>query len=115
MMDKYTEKRPWGKFEKYIENQVCTVKLHFIEPGQEWSLQYHQKRDEFLKIIQGKAEVTIGDKKIEADQNNEFFVPRKTKHRIKAKDGLVKVLEISTGDFDENDIVRLEDKYHRGN
>jgi len=112
-MDKYTEKRPWGKFEKYIENKDCTVKLHFIEPDQEWSLQYHKERDEFLKIIQGKAEVTIDDKKIIANENDEFFVPRETKHRIKAKDKLVKVLEISIGNFDEKDIVRIEDKYNR--
>jgi len=112
-MDKYTEERPWGKFEKYVENEVCTVKLHFINPNQGWSLQYHKKRDEFIKIIQGQAEVTLGEEVKQAQENDEFFIPKETKHRIKAGQELVKILEISLGEFEEEDEVRLEDKYGR--
>lgn len=112
-MDKYTEKRPWGKFERFCQNELCTVKIHFIEPNQEWSLQYHNQRDEFWKIIKGKAKVTIDDKVIEAKENDEFFCPKGIKHRIKAKDELVKILEIAFGDFSEDDIVRVEDRYNR--
>ncbi|MFH1656830.1 MAG: phosphomannose isomerase type II C-terminal cupin domain [Candidatus Nealsonbacteria bacterium] len=110
---KYIEKRPWGKFEKYVENKVCTVKLHYINPNQEWSLQYHNKREEFYKIIEGSAEVTIGNKIIKAKKDDQFFVSKKTKHRIRAGKELVKVLEICFGKFDEKDEVRLEDKYNR--
>lgn len=112
-MDKYTEQRPWGRFEKYIENQTCTVKLLFINPGEELSLQYHKKRDEFIKIIQGQVEVTLGEEIKQAQEDDEFFIPRETKHRLKAGQKLVKVLEISLGDFEEEDEVRLEDKYKR--
>jgi len=112
-MKKYTEKRPWGRFEKYVDNKSCTVKLLFINPGEKLSLQYHRKRDEFVKIIQGGARAIIGDKKIEARENDEFFIPRGTKHRVEAGKKLVKILEISFGKFEEKDEVRLEDKYNR--
>lgn len=112
-MKKYTEKRPWGKFEKYTENEKCCVKILFVNPNEEFSLQYHEKRDEFWKIIQGTAEIVIGDKKTQAKENDEFFIPAKEKHRAIAGAGVVKILEISFGDFDENDIIRLEDKYSR--
>ena len=112
-MKKYEEKRPWGRFERYVENSNCTVKVLFIEPGEEFSLQYHKNRDEFLKILQGEAEVAIGDKKIPVKEGDEFFISRETKHQVAAKDTLVKILEISFGEFDENDIVRLKDKYNR--
>lgn len=112
-MKKYTEKRPWGKFEQFCLNEVCTVKLHYIKPGEMWSLQYHQKRDEFLKIVQGQAKVTLGDKVTQAKEGDEFFVPRKTRHRVEAGSERVKVLEISFGQFEEGDEVRLEDKYGR--
>lgn len=114
-MKKYMEKRPWGKFERYVDNKACTVKLIFINPGEEFSLQYHNQRDEFWKIIKGRAEITLDDKVIEAKESDEFFCPRKTKHRIRAKDELVEILEIAFGDFSENDIVRIKDKYGRAN
>jgi len=113
-MEKYTEKRPWGKFEEYVNNESCTVKILFIASGEELSLQYHQKREEFWKILQGEAEITINDKIIKGKEDDEFFIPKKAKHRIKTKKG-VKILEISLGRFDEKDEVRIEDKYNRKN
>ena len=112
-MKKYTEKRPWGRFEQYVKNQLCSVKILYVEPNKELSLQYHIKRDEFLKVLQGRAEFIINNKTVKAKEGDEFFVSRKTKHRIIAQKELVKVLEISFGKFDEDDIVRLEDKYNR--
>jgi mannose-6-phosphate isomerase-like protein (cupin superfamily) len=112
-MDRYLEKRPWGRFERYCHNQICTVKLLFINPDEELSLQYHKKRDEFIKIIQGRAEVTLDEVITEAKEDDEFFIPRGAKHRIKAGKELVKVLEISFGEFEEGDEIRIEDKYNR--
>ncbi len=113
-MKKYLEERPWGKFEQYAKNQSCTVKILFVKANEELSLQYHFKRQEFWKIIKGKAEITIGSKIIKAKENDEFFIPQKTKHRVKTKKEGVNILEISFGKFEEKDEVRLEDKYKRG-
>ncbi len=107
-MNKYSENRIWGKFEKFCENENCTVKILFIEPNKEISLQYHHQRDEFWKIIQGKAKVWIDDKIIDAKENDEFFITKKTKHKVRAKSELVKILEISFGKFDEKDIIRIK-------
>ncbi|MBW2970443.1 phosphomannose isomerase type II C-terminal cupin domain [Candidatus Woesearchaeota archaeon] len=112
-MEKYKEERPWGEFEQYCKNQQCTVKIITVKPQEELSLQYHNHRDEFWKVIKGKAQITLGDKIIEAKEGDEFYIPKKTKHRITTQESQVKILEISFGEFDENDIVRLEDKYKR--
>jgi len=113
-MKKYTEKRPWGSFEQFCENEVCTVKIITVNPEEELSLQYHRHRDEFWKIIKGEAMIVIGDEIHNGREGDEFFIPRMTRHRIKTRNSLVKVLEISFGKFDEGDIVRLENKYKRG-
>jgi len=105
--------RPWGRFEQYCDNEKCTVKIHFFKPNEEWSLQYHYSRDEFWKIIKGNATVMVGDKEIKAKEGDEFFCKRGEKHRIRAGKTPTEVLEICFGDFDENDEVRLEDKYKR--
>ena len=109
----YSEKRPWGSFEQFCENQKCSVKILLIKPNQELSLQTHKYRDEFWKIIQGNVKIEVGNKVIKAKENDEFFISKNTKHRASAGSKLVKILEISFGKFDEKDVIRLEDKYMR--
>ncbi|MEO9741382.1 MAG: CBS domain-containing protein [Ekhidna sp.] len=110
---KYTEERPWGGFVQFCENKLCTVKLINVNPNEELSLQYHRSRNEFWRVVQGKGQVIIGRKKLEANPGDEFSVPAKTKHRIMTQEFPLQILEISYGIFDEKDIVRLIDKYHR--
>ena len=116
-MEKYDKKivvhRPWGKFEQFCINEKVTIKIHTVKPNESMSLQYHDNRSEFMKILKGKAKITIGDKIIDAKEGEEFFIPIKVNHRIASLEQPLEVLEIAFGDFDENDIVRLEDKYNR--
>lgn len=113
MTTPYEETRPWGNFVEFVKNQPCTVKIITVEKGQAFSLQYHESRDEFWRIISGKGLATVGDQKKEIAVGDDYFVPRKSLHRIEAVDEPVVLLEISYGNFDEEDIVRIEDKYDR--
>jgi len=109
----YSVIRPWGSFEKFNENEQCTVKLLYIKPGSRLSLQYHNKRQEFWKIIKGSGTVEIQDKKSTLSEGDNIFIPSGAKHRIQAGNSGCTVLEISYGSFDEDDIVRIEDDYNR--
>jgi len=106
-------KRPWGEMEQFTLNKKTTVKILIIKPKQAPSVQYHHKRAEFWKILEGNCKVRKGKKIISAKPGDEFFLPKKTVHSVTALSKKVKILEISTGFFDEKDIVRLEDKYGR--
>lgn len=110
---KYIEQKPWGQFEQFTHNEPVTVKIITVNPHEALSLQYHNNREELWKIILGKGEVTVGNVTSQAQEGDEFFIAQGQKHRIQTNDSSIKVLEISFGDFDESDIVRLEDKYHR--
>lgn len=112
-MEVYTEKRPWGSFEKFNENERCTVKLLYIKPGSRLSLQYHNKRNEFWKIVKGSANVEVQNKKSSLMEGDDIIIPSGARHRIQASNSGCIVLEISYGSFDENDIVRIEDDYDR--
>ncbi len=112
-MDIYVEDRPWGKFEKYVENQKCTVKTLYLKPNSQTSLQYHDKRDEWWKVIKGSVLIIVNDEKHKLIENDSFFIKRKLKHQIINLENPSMVLEISMGEFDEEDIVRLEDIYNR--
>jgi len=112
-LDIYQEERPWGFFRRFTNNTLSTVKIISVKPNEELSLQSHNKREEFWRVIKGDGIFEIGDKKYIVEIGFENYIPLQVKHKMKAgRDGM-EVLEISLGEFDENDITRYEDKYGR--
>jgi mannose-6-phosphate isomerase-like protein (cupin superfamily) len=112
-MDIKNDDRPWGSFRQFTHNEATTVKILRVDDGQRLSLQYHNERSEFWVVLSGNPKLTIGDKIEQAKKGDEFFIPAKTKHRIEAPNGKVEMLEIAFGNFNEDDIVRIDDAYGR--
>lgn len=106
--------KPWGKFEQYTFNLTSTVKIITVKPGGILSSQYHHGRDEIWVTLDPGARVQIGEETLYPDSGEKLFIPRETVHRLSAPgEDPVRILEISLGQFDEEDIVRLEDVYGR--
>ena len=60
------------------------------------------------------AKVQLGEDVLEPEVGEKVFIPRGTVHRLAGPgDREVRILEISFGEFDEEDIVRLDDVYGR--
>jgi mannose-6-phosphate isomerase-like protein (cupin superfamily) len=113
-MKSFTEQRPWGSFVRFLTEPASpVVKLLYVNKGESLSLQFHHKREEFWRVISGHPEITIQESVFSAEPNQEFVIEKEARHRISAPHDDIVILEISTGEFDENDIVRLEDKYNR--
>ena len=107
------EVRPWGNFERFTLNEKTTVKIVTVKAGEAISLQTHEHRDEFWRVLSGSGSIQIGEEVHQAHPGENYFSKRGGKHRVEGgADGLV-FLEIAFGDFDEQDITRLEDKYGR--
>lgn len=107
------EERPWGNFERFTLNESTTVKIVTVAPREAISLQTHEKRDEFWRILSGGGEITIGGTHAKAEPGQQFFSPRGGEHRVEAGPSGLSFLEIAFGDFNEHDITRLEDRYGR--
>jgi mannose-6-phosphate isomerase len=107
------EARPWGKFERFTLNEPCTVKLVYLDGDKRLSLQYHNNRTEFWKVIRGPVKVQIGNDTKMLQTGESIIIPKKAIHRLIGVGTDSIILEISTGEFDETDIVRLEDDYKR--
>jgi mannose-6-phosphate isomerase-like protein (cupin superfamily) len=112
-MNIINDKRPWGSFRQFTHNEISTVKILSVNVASRLSLQYHEKREEFWRVLSGNPIVVIGEKTIKASPGDEFFIAKKAKHRIEGKENDAQILEISFGDFDENDVVRLADDFGR--
>jgi len=107
------EVRPWGNYERFTLNENTTVKIITVSAGEAFSLQTHANRDEFWRVVSGSGTITAGEGGNEARAGDTFFIKHGVVHRAEGgPQGLV-FLEIAFGEFDENDITRLEDKYGR--
>jgi mannose-6-phosphate isomerase len=105
--------KPWDSFEQYTHNMLSTVKIITVQPRAALSLQYHHSRDELWVVLDAGAKVELDERVIHPQGGDRIFIPRMTTHRLSAADVPVRILEVSFGEFHEEDIVRLEDVYGR--
>ena len=109
--------RPWGSYLLLAGGSSWQVKRINVNPGSSLSLQKHNFRTEHWIIVSGKALVEI-DKEVKTLQKNEStYIPLGSKHRLSNpyKEPLI-IIEVQSGTYlGEDDIVRFEDIYGRGN
>ena len=109
------KERPWGRYKEYARNEMCTVWVVEMKPGETGSLQTHANFDELWVMLTGGAEVTVGDVVTQAKAGDEFSIPRGTKHRLSNNtDHEIRMFEVAYGDVQDEDKVRYDDKYNRG-
>jgi len=107
------DERPWGSFERFTDNEQTTVKLLHVAAGKRFSLQRHAKRSEFWRVVEGSGTVTLDEGAREVTVGDQVFIPVGGIHRLEGGEKGIVVLEIAFGEFDENDIERLEDDFGR--
>ena len=107
--------RPWGEYVIISSDEGYQVKVITINPNSRLSLQKHKHRAETWFILDGSANITIGDVSFIGHAGQSFYVPVGVVHRIGASNQTVRFLEVQTGSyFGEDDIERLEDDFGRG-
>jgi mannose-6-phosphate isomerase-like protein (cupin superfamily) len=135
--------RPWGGFYALQESQaVMFIKLHFPEhqklladglplkpkvlmvaPGKRLSWQYHHRRSELWRVVEGPVGVVMS----ETDEENEpkhyqtgelITLPKGVRHRLIGLENTGIIAEIwqhtdPQNPSNEDDIVRLQDDFGR--
>lgn len=111
----YSEDRPWGRFENFMEEENYKVKRLTVHPKSRLSLQSHRHRGEHWVVVRGPATVRIDDSTKVLESNEGCFIPQGSKHRLEnPNDHDIVVVEVQYGDyFGEEDIIRYEDDYKR--
>ncbi len=107
--------RPWGWFESLAIGDRFQVKRIVVKPGGILSLQSHKYRAEHWVVVEGTAEVTVGDEIQSVAENQSVYVPLGAIHRLKNPGNEnMTLIEVQTGSYlGEDDIVRHEDLYAR--
>jgi mannose-6-phosphate isomerase-like protein (cupin superfamily) len=107
--------KPWGHEEIFAETADYVGKILFVRQGEALSLQYHEVKEETLRILDGELELVVGTdpERLETHRlgpETVFHIPPGTLHRMVALTDC-RLLEVSTNHLD--DVVRLEDRYGR--
>ncbi|WP_243611656.1 mannose-1-phosphate guanylyltransferase/mannose-6-phosphate isomerase [Shimia aestuarii] len=108
--------RPWGHFETLALSDRFQVKRIVVKPGAALSLQSHMHRSEHWIVVEGTARVTIDDTTQLVSENESVYIPLGAVHRMENPGKVPMVLiEVQTGTYlGEDDIIRYEDLYKRG-
>jgi mannose-1-phosphate guanylyltransferase/mannose-6-phosphate isomerase len=108
--------RPWGWFETLALADRFQVKRIVVKPGAALSLQSHVHRAEHWIVVSGTAKVTVNDEVRLVTENQSVYIPLGAIHRMENPGRVPMVLiEVQTGVYlGEDDIVRYEDVYARG-
>jgi mannose-1-phosphate guanylyltransferase/mannose-6-phosphate isomerase len=108
--------RPWGWFESLVIGGRFQVKRIVVHPGAALSLQSHFHRSEHWIVVEGTAKVTIDEDVKLVTENQSVYIPVGAVHRMENPGKVPMVLiEVQTGAYvGEDDIVRYEDIYSRG-
>ena len=120
-MSKIIEK-PWGHEEIWAWSDKYVGKLLHINKGHRLSLQYHQKKEETIRVWSGvltlrhrpPEDPMLGPLPVEEltlNPGDSFHIKPGHLHRFEARDGDVLLIEVSTPEID--DVVRIEDDYNR--
>ncbi|MDQ2954253.1 MAG: mannose-1-phosphate guanylyltransferase/mannose-6-phosphate isomerase [Pseudomonadota bacterium] len=107
--------RPWGNYQSLDHGDRYQVKRIVVKEGGRLSLQFHKHRAEHWVIVRGTAKVTIGNEMKTLRENESIYIPLGTPHRLENPGKIpLELIEVQTGSYlGEDDIVRIEDDYHR--
>ncbi|PMP71478.1 MAG: mannose-1-phosphate guanylyltransferase/mannose-6-phosphate isomerase [Calditerrivibrio nitroreducens] len=109
--------RPWGTYEVLIDEKNYKIKRIVVKPGKRLSLQKHFHRNEHWIVVSGTAEVQVGDKVYLVRPNESTYIKMGDLHRL-GNPGKIPVvlIEAQVGEYTgEDDIVRIDDDFYRGN
>lgn len=109
--------KPWGYEIWWARTDRYVGKILHVKKGESLSLQYHNVKDETIRILGGKLLFETKQKeepgelrKIEMNPGDTFHILPLTLHRMTGLED-TDILEVSTPELD--DVVRLEDRYGR--
>ena len=109
--------KPWGH---YIDihrpdDKNIVLKQIVVDPDGQLSNQYHKNRTEFWYIVSGEGVITVENFDLYVTDGDHLTIKPMEKHMVKniGVEPLV-IYETQVGQCEEDDIIRLSDKYGRG-
>ena len=107
--------KPWGFEIRWAMTDRYLGKILHVNQGEALSLQYHERKDEWLMVTSGTVDLEIGPldgalARHRLKSGDTVHIAPRTRHRLTAIED-TDIFEVSTSEAE--DVVRLEDRYGR--
>ena len=107
--------KPWGHEVIWAWTEKYVGKILVLETGKRLSFQYHERKDEWIRVIEGRLRLTLENdagvvEERELGPGESSRVPIGRRHRYEAIERCT-LIEVSTPELE--DVVRLEDDFGR--
>jgi mannose-6-phosphate isomerase-like protein (cupin superfamily) len=107
--------KPWGHELIWALTDRYAGKVIVIEAGKRLSLQYHERKDEWIHVLEGRLRLLLedgsgADRMRDLRPGDGAHVPPGRRHRFEAIERCT-LIEVSTPELD--DVVRLADDFGR--
>ena len=108
--------KPWGYELRWAITDRYVGKVLHINRGEALSLQFHERKDEYMYVVSGSIEIELGEdggdrlEKHRMNAGDTLRIAPGTRHRFTALED-ADIYEVSTPEIE--DVVRLEDRYGR--
>ncbi|TAK00100.1 MAG: cupin domain-containing protein [Chloroflexota bacterium] len=107
--------KPWGHEEIWAHTDRYVGKILVIETGRRLSFQYHEVKDEWIRVVAGRLLLTLEDDRGELVERElgpgeAAHVAPLRRHRYAAIER-AELIEVSTPEL--SDVVRLQDDFGR--
>jgi mannose-6-phosphate isomerase len=107
--------KPWGHEVIWAWTDRYVGKVLVLETGKRLSFQYHERKDEWIRVIEGRLHLTlendagvVEERELGPGESARVAIGRR--HRYEAIERCT-LIEVSTPELD--DVVRLEDDFGR--
>jgi mannose-6-phosphate isomerase len=107
--------KPWGHEEIWAWTDRYVGKILVIEAGRRLSFQFHETKDEWIHLLEGRLKLTlenedgvVEDRELEPGES--VRVPTGRRHRYEAIETCL-IIEVSTPEL--GDVVRIDDDFGR--
>ena len=105
--------KPWGhEVERFVNDDISVWWLN-VKPDCETSLHCHLEKTTLLFVVSGKGMLYTLDKTYGLSEGGVVIIERGAFHRTRADSNGLMLYELERP-FNKRDLVRLEDKYGRG-
>ncbi|MES2203222.1 MAG: mannose-6-phosphate isomerase [Patescibacteria group bacterium] len=106
--------RPWGGYVIHAQGPGWALKTLHIKAGEATSLQLHRERSESWYLMDGDASIEGKDGTLrKLEQGKEVNIAQGEVHRLVGGPTDAVLVEIIRGNYREDDIERIEDRYGR--
>ena len=107
--------KPWGFELRWAITDRYAGKVLHVNKGEALSLQYHERKDEYLYVTSGVLDMELGGPNGELTTHrmkvgDTLHITPGTRHRLTAVED-AEIFEVSTAELD--DVVRIQDRYGR--